>query len=243
MISNDFFSTGYFTEKSTNYDINDDQTGGQKTSKFYSSISFTSPSWGGLNINSGNTREYDQNGDDIQKIDINNWSISITPSIGYFIQDRLLVGANILLYFSTDKASYNTSAASETYEYKYTSFGIGPEVRYYFGDPGNKQLFHAGIWSNVSYRTIRQNSIHFDSNLNTTTTSTFKITHPGFSAKPYVGSSWFAGKRWTFEASLFYLALSSDYKLATTGNNAPTETVTKTTRSDIGLKAGASFTF
>ena len=245
MINNDFFYTGYFTEKNTSYDGNDNKTGRDKTGKFYSSISLISPSWGGLGINSGNTYKFDANDNELEKVDASNWSINITPSIGYFIQDRLLLGANILLYFGSDKSNYHSSAGSQIHDYKYTTVGvgIGPEMRYYFGDLKNKQLFHAGIWGNVNYRTGRQSSIYLSSNPNNTTTTTYKTRQPGFSVRPYVGSSWFAGKRWTFEASLLYLTSSSNYKLKTTENNAVTETRVKTTRSDIGLKAGANFTF
>jgi len=104
MINNDFFYTGYFTEKNTSYDGNDNKTGRDKTGKFYSSISLISPSWGGLGINSGNTYKFDANDNELEKVDASNWSINITPSIGYFIQDRLLLGANILLYFGSDKS-------------------------------------------------------------------------------------------------------------------------------------------
>ncbi len=58
--------------------------------------------------------------------------------------------------------------------------------------------------------------------------------------KPYLGTSWFAGKHWTFGASLSYRIESTRYTLTSDGN---TSSKRNTSAGDISLDGTVSFTF
>ncbi len=61
-----------------------------------------------------------------------NYSLSLTPNIGYFMLNRLAAGASL---------SLNTSLSTGTYEQKNKSLAIGPFVRYYLLDNNKYNVF------------------------------------------------------------------------------------------------------
>lgn len=65
----------------------------------------------------------------------NSFSISVNPTVAWFVQDNLAVGAGVSLSFYTSKSdSSNTSSTTtSTSKSNQPAFYIGPYARYYFG--------------------------------------------------------------------------------------------------------------
>ena len=85
-------------------------------------------------------------------------TFSISPNFGYFIKDNLAIGA--ILNFGTSgetqnyQNSQNTPSYKTTYNYNYTSYGIGLFARQYYNITGNFRFYlNGGI--NYSYQTTK----------------------------------------------------------------------------------------
>lgn len=233
MISHDIFSVGFETQTSKQY-INDVYVGKEKFSDFHMGLAFQSPYWGGVFASSGKSNTYDANGTELGGYKRKSFVFTLQPSVGRFISDRLLLGAELNLYFSKDKSDYFTPNDSEENTLRYITLGIGPHIRYYFGPMKSKQLFHVGLSGGVNYTTMKQ-----ESSDNGDPPTVYKTKQPNYYAKPYIGSSWFVGKHWTFGASLAYRYETTRYKL----NSANSSSRTNSTLSDITLDGSVSFTF
>jgi len=68
------------------------------------------------------------------------YSFSLYPTIGYYIQDNLVLGAYFSLGFYGGKTDSSYSINTNTSASKYTQLSVaaGPFVRYYFGQEGGK---------------------------------------------------------------------------------------------------------
>lgn len=85
-------------------------------------------------ISSGKTEYTFPNGTQGYTTNNNNWNITISPSIGWFIQNNSVVGGSIILNSSHQK-TWNENTSGLTYKednYHNTDFGLGVFYRYYF---------------------------------------------------------------------------------------------------------------
>ncbi|MDJ1501129.1 outer membrane beta-barrel protein [Xanthocytophaga agilis] len=64
-------------------------------------------------------------------------SIALSPTVGYFVIDNLVVGLTPSIGYTSSKAVIPGDT------YKTTTLGIGPFARYYFGSGSVKPLVHA----------------------------------------------------------------------------------------------------
>jgi len=71
----------------------------------------------------------------IYKSDGNSFSLSINPTVSWFVIDNLAIGASVSISIYTSKSTSSNTGSSATSESKYNqpSFYIGPMARYYFG--------------------------------------------------------------------------------------------------------------
>lgn len=234
MISHDVLGMGYQSQKIKIY-FNDVYAGQEKYSGFYTTLVFQSPYWGGISFYSTDQDNTNAAGNDAGGSTRRSFSFHLKPSIGRFISDRFLLGGELNIYLATDKTNYFSPNDSEENTFKYTTLGIGPYIRYYFGKLKGKQLFHAGLSGGVNYAIINQ-----ESSDNGGAPLVFKSKQPTFYAKPSFGSSWFAGKHWSFGLSASCHVETFQYTLSNSSNNSSKR---KASRSDIGLDGSVSFTF
>lgn len=233
MISHELFQMSYEMKTEKLY-INDNYTGKVRYSGFNSNLFFQSQNFGGIGAYSITERYYNDNDIEDSKFKRSGFNFLFRPFVGRFISDRFLLGGELNLYFSREKADYIEQNDSEKNTATYTTLGIGPHVRYYFGKLKSKQLFHAGFSGGVNYSASKQ-----ESNDNGVPASVYKTRKPAFYANPYIGSSWFAGKHWTFGASVSYRLEKFRYTNET-GNISSKQ---NTTLSELGLQGSVSFTF
>lgn len=67
--------------------------------------------------------------------DGNSFSISLNPSVAWFVKDNLAVGGSVSVSFYNSKSDSSNSSSTTTSDSKYNqpSFYVGPFARYYFG--------------------------------------------------------------------------------------------------------------
>jgi len=241
MISHEVLSVGHLNEKKK-FSDGDNLTGSSNSNRFYTSLSLVSPFWGNMNFGKGKISRYDASDTEYEKEKSSNWSVGINPSIGYFISDRMMLGANMQIYFSNEKTRYTRTSGFQEYINDYTTLGIGPEFRYYFRTGSPKQLFYAGVSPNIIYRLNRQTTTIFTSGPNTTNKTIYKARQPEFTGRGYVGSAWFAGRHWAFTGGLASTFASDTYKLRSTDSNGSFYSKTKSRRLNLGLNAGLTYT-
>lgn len=99
---------------------------------------------------SENGSSYD---DDSSISDSKYYSFSIYPTVGYYLQDNLVLGAyfTLGLYGGKSDYSYTDSPSTSVGKYKSLSVSVGPFVRYYLGQEGGKgrPYVHAYVQANV----------------------------------------------------------------------------------------------
>lgn len=90
----------------------------------------------------------------------NSFSVSVYPSVAWFIRDGLAVGGSVSLsfYYSTSKYSNSSSTATTDSKSTQPSVYIGPYARYYFGGSDKGMPFvqanvQLGIYSGKSTNT------------------------------------------------------------------------------------------
>jgi outer membrane protein W len=90
---------------------------------------------------------------EISKSDYHSFSISVGPTIGYFVADNLAVGTYFSLGLSSShyKNSYTDSSFTSESDYSSVYFSLGPFGRYYFGDNGGKgrPFVHVNVGINL----------------------------------------------------------------------------------------------
>jgi hypothetical protein len=74
-----------------------------------------------------------------------NINVSLTPSLGWFINSKTVIGGSLLLTYSRQKQSHVVSGTTDRKDNsRSTDYGIGGFVRYYLGDLSSvKPFFHA----------------------------------------------------------------------------------------------------
>lgn len=82
------------------------------------------------NIMIGGNFEFSSEGQ--EDVDDRATVISVSPSLGYFIADGLMIGGSL----SLNHASVGDNS--------FSSFGIGPEIAYFFGGPGARMYPYVG---------------------------------------------------------------------------------------------------
>lgn len=87
----------------------------------------------------------------------NSFSISVFPSVAWFVRDNLAVGGSVSLSFYNSKSTSSNTGSTTTSESKYNqpSVYIGPYARYYFGGsskgmPFGQVNFQYGIFGGTS---------------------------------------------------------------------------------------------
>jgi len=78
----------------------------------------------------------------------NNFTIDISPNIGYFIEDNLAIGSFVGFNFSTGKTTYTYSSGDYS-KYHSTTFTIGPYLRYYFSRTGKNLTPYAEVFTGL----------------------------------------------------------------------------------------------
>ncbi|GAI52401.1 unnamed protein product, partial [marine sediment metagenome] len=68
------------------------------------------------------------------------WQLKLTPSFGYFVIDNFALGLNL----DTEFFIYR--------DYKETKLGIGPMMRYYFGQNNWKPFAHISYLPSITFR-------------------------------------------------------------------------------------------
>lgn len=232
MINHNMLQVGYEGQTTKTY-VNDTYIAKVVKSGINASVFFQSPYYGNLNGSFTKNTMYDAAGEELNHEKRNSFSFSLRPSVGYFISDRLLLGGELNIYLSKDKNEYSSANDDEVNDISSAAVGLGPQVRYYFGPLKGKQLFHAGFSGGFNYNFMKQ---EYTDNGNSTV---YKTNAPSFYANPYIGSSWFAGKHWTFAASLSYMMGFSQNKFVV----ANVETKNKATSTDVFLVGSVGYTF
>jgi hypothetical protein len=92
-------------------------------------------------------------------------TFSISPNLGYFIKDNLAIGVSLNLGNTGETQNYQNSQNippyKTTYNYNYTSYGIGLFVRQYYNITGNFRFYlNGGI--NYSYQTTKLTNTYTD---------------------------------------------------------------------------------
>jgi hypothetical protein len=249
MISHSMVKIAPTTYRFTDYDQNNKITRSYKRTGTDFSIFFSAPNWGNFSVGGYNSKSYDDANKPVSNDNASGFNIYINPSAGYFIQDRLLLGAQLVLGYYGSNIDNSNTASNNGFEQsnKYTTVGIGPEIRYYFGNIASRQLFHAGISSSLTFDKSKDEFISIQNNKRSTTNREFKSTT--YSITPYVGSSWKLGNHWLLESALFSTIGSYDTESESVDvsvNNVTTRSRGSSTtkyNSVIGARLGFSYTF
>jgi hypothetical protein len=248
MISLNMVSIAPNSSEYTNYDQNNKVTSRYKSSGTSFFLAFTAPNWGNVGAGGGKTKYYDAANKQTETDKESNFNVYLNPSAGYFIQDRLLLGAQLMInyYSGNSESSEPQTNYSSDRNYKQFSAGIGPEIRYYFGNATSRQLFHVGISSLFS--TGKGTDDYNTANNNQKNTSNREDKTTYYSITPYVGSSWKLGKRWLLESALFSTVNSykTESEVLNISNNVSTNSRGSSkskSNSIIGVRAGLSYTF
>jgi hypothetical protein len=248
MISHNMVSIAPYSSEYTNYDQNNKVTSSYKSNGTGFSLAFTAPNWGNAGAGGGKTKYYNAANKPTETDKESNFNVYLNPSAGYFIQDRLLLGAQLLInyYSGNSESSEPQTNYSSDRNYKQFSAGIGPEIRYYFGNAASRQLFHAGISSLFS--TGKSTDDYNTSHNNQKNTSNREDKSTYYSITFYAGSSWKLGKRWLLESALFSTVNSykTESEVLNISNNVSTNSRGSSkskSNSIIGVRAGLSYTF
>lgn len=114
---------------------------------------FLGTSFGSAGYSLSKSESGDASSPHVTKSDGGSYSLSVYPTIGYYLQDDLVLGAYLTLGYygaNTDYSNnYNSSTSSSNY--KELSIAIGPFIRYYFGKDGAKgrPYLHAYVQTNL----------------------------------------------------------------------------------------------
>ncbi len=248
MISHNLVSIAPYNNEYTYYDQNNKIIRRYTESGTYFSLLFSGPSWGNISGGGGKTKNFDAANKQTSNGKSSSFSFYLNPNAGYFIQDRLMLGGQILFnYYSGNGDEFEIPNYTYTRKSKQTSIGLGPEIRYYFGNAAAKQLFHGGVSSLFStgkgtddYKTVN-NSNQKNGTTTDTKTSSYTIT-------PYVGSSWKLGKNWLFESALFsnisnYKTENETLQINNNINSSSSSTTKAKPRNIVGVRAGICYTF
>ena len=77
-----------------------------------------------------------------------NFALAFTPTVGVFVVDRLALGAELNLGYSTSK----TISGGETFKTKVLEYGIAPFARYYVLDAAKHKVFGQASYGVTGFR-------------------------------------------------------------------------------------------
>ena len=116
----------------------------------------------------------------------NRTAFNLTPGIGYFVIDNLMIRANIYVSSISEKSKDSDD------EFKVTGLGFGPEVRYYIGDKKFKPYLGASsLFSSTTY--------YFDGFFGPDEEKIKSTTITG-----YIGGAYFIGANASIDVTLSY---------------------------------------
>ncbi len=205
------------------------------------SFLFSSDYWGSGGFFNKTTDNFNSTNSPISSSKSSGGNIYLNPSAGYFVLDRLLIGVELLIQTGRSKFSSSSLGGNSSSENKERRFGIGPELRYYFGKPGNKQFPFIGISSLLSTSRLIYSQ---KNNINTLDISS---KGNGASVTPYAGYSWLIGKRWLIEPAVMGNFNTNNANSKTTNINGNNSTVSNLeskfkSTSFAGIRLNVSFT-
>lgn len=202
---------------------------------------FGSDYWGSGGFFNETTDNFNSTNSPISSSKSSGGNIYLNPSAGYFVLDRLMIGVELLIQTGRSKFSSSSLGGNSSSENKERHFGIGPELRYYFGKPGNNQFPFVGISSLLFTRKqdyIQKNNVN-----------TLDISSKGNGARvtPYAGYSWLIGKRWLIEPAVMGNFNTNNANSKSTNTNGNNSTVTNyeyknKSTSVAGIRLNVSFT-
>lgn len=107
------------------------------------------------------------------------FSAAVYPSVGWFVVDRLALGAGLPLGYSRTRTNYTATTGPVTFTSRTWTYGLAPFARYYFLDASKHKLF-----GQLGGEVLR------DANRNETreTGNTPRVNHYG-----QTSTSWLAG--------------------------------------------------
>jgi hypothetical protein len=113
--------------------------------------------FGSLSFTSSDSKTSYSNTPTVYNSDGSSFSISLNPSVAWFIQKNLAVGGSVSvsMYTSNSKSSNTGSTTTSESKYSQPSIYIGPYARYYFGG-SNKGMPFAQV--NLQYGVYGGNS-------------------------------------------------------------------------------------
>lgn len=122
---------------------------------------------GSATINPGGNYKYDYPATPSSNSETNQTSfgIGVSPTIGFFVNDNVVIGTNLDLYFSTYKSTSPeiTSGGvtrSSTSKSNGFSFGLSPFARFFFGESKSTFWPYAEIGGGVSTGPYKSNSTY-----------------------------------------------------------------------------------
>jgi hypothetical protein len=106
--------------------------------------------FGGLSYTNSDSKTSYSNTPTVYNSDGNSFSISVNPSVAWFVQDRLAVGGSISVsfYTSNSESSNTSSSNTSTSKYNQPAVYIGPYARLYFGGSAKGMPF---VQANAQY--------------------------------------------------------------------------------------------
>lgn len=149
-------------------------------------------------------------------------SISISPMLGYFINDKFAVGAS--LDISTGKNKTNFSNGTTT-EYNDHTTGFTPFARYYFANIKNISLFAE---AQLGLSTTKRESIGYNGDNTPETNTVFFNIKPALSYK--------LNEHFDIEAYINILSLGTSHSV--TKNDDGSSETTNSTNFGAGLNVG-----
>ncbi|BAU52732.1 hypothetical protein [Mucilaginibacter gotjawali] len=203
---------------------------------------------GTATFNSG-TLTYDYSTGNIQKTDHKKFEIGVSPALGVFVTDHLVIGGNLNVNYShikdnitlTDASGTGTVATSNS-----STYAIGPFLRYYFFNttPSKTLLYIQGV-ALVGSGSGSTNESHVspgDSYVSTSNDNNMFI----FRANGSLGITHFIGKSVALDVALGYLynyeKYTTNYNIQPT-NGAVNSGSVKTTVPENGVALSAGFHF
>jgi hypothetical protein len=99
--------------------------------------------FGGLSYSGNDSKTSYSNTPTVYNNNGNNFSISVYPSVAWFVQNKLAIGAGISVSFYSSSSKSSNTGSSTTYDNKSTqpSFYLSPYARLYFGSGAKGMLF------------------------------------------------------------------------------------------------------
>ncbi len=168
----------------------------------------------------GDLKYQDQNG-------FKSYSISLSPSAGYFVANGLVVGTGVPLTVS--KVDYSASGLYTTFRSTATSIGLSPFVRYYIGSANMRP--YVGIsysYSRADIRFVADYTTGAEAkNIGTATTFT-----------PTVGVAYFITRSLALSAGLNYNVEKSESTTTYPAPNVPGAGTSSSDNKSVSLAIG-----